>query len=225
MFWIRSRTSGKFALTLLLPAALVLSSASLQSATLRPPPVRRFELDSARTSVGFRAQATLGEFRGYARRITGWVEMQEPNYVDAHGEIVLQAASFQTGIGLRDRHLRETLETSNHPTIRFVLDSARFEQTDSTGENWYRLYGQLTIRNVTRRPELRARVVARADTLQVQGSLATRFTDFEMKPPTRMLGTTKVRNEFTIMFECTFVAAAPIGFAPLPQSTARPARE
>jgi polyisoprenoid-binding protein YceI len=193
--------------------ALTLSFASWHRAVPQTN-ARRFQVDSVRTRIGFQADATLGSFRGTARKVMGWVETSESSFADARGEIVVQAASFHTGIGLRDRHLRETLEVTEHPAIRFVLDSARFEQTDSAGQNWYRLHGQLTIRNVMRTPEIRAHVAARGDTLVVQGTLATRFTDFEMKPPTRMLGTTKVRNEFTITFDCAFVATTPIGELP-----------
>jgi polyisoprenoid-binding protein YceI len=185
----------------------------LGCAWLRPAPqprttqeLQRFALDSVSSRIGFEADATLGGFRGHARKITGWVERSQPDLTDARGQIEVDAASFQTGIGLRDRHLRSTLETQIFPTIRFVLDSARFEHTDSAGQAWYRLHGQLTVRNVTRTPEVLARIAVQGDSISADGRIAMRFTDLDMKPPTRMLGTTRVKNDFTITFHCIFVA-------------------
>jgi polyisoprenoid-binding protein YceI len=165
----------------------------------------RYQLAAAGSRISFDADATLGGFQGTARKVTGWVETAEPNFSAARGAIEVDAASFETGIGMRDRHLRETLETNVHPLIRFVLDSARYERTDSTG-NWYRLHGALTIRSATRRPDIVARVSPHGDTIVVQGQLATRFTEFALKPPSKLLGTAKVKDAFTIRFDCTFVA-------------------
>ena len=170
-------------------------------------PARRYELDAARTRIGFDANATLGDFQGNATKVTGWVETSEPEFSDAHGVVEVAAASFQTGIGMRDRHLRETLETEKYPLLRFALDSARFERADSTGK-WYRLHGALTIRNATRNPELVARVSTHGDTIVVQGLLPARFTEYDMKPPSKLLGSAKVKDAFTIRFDCTFVARA-----------------
>ena len=168
-------------------------------------PAPRFVLDTLSSRIGFEADATLGGFRGEARKITGWVETSEPAFADAHGVIEVTAASFRTGIGMRDRHLRETLETQTYPALRFVLDSARVVNADSMGTAWYRLYGQLTVRNVTRALDTVARISSSGDSITTMGRIDTRFTDFEMKPPSRLLGTTKVKNEFTITFHCTFV--------------------
>jgi polyisoprenoid-binding protein YceI len=169
--------------------------------------LRRLELDSMRTRIGFEADATMGAFRGAARKVSGWVETNDPGFADARGEVELDAASIQTGIGMRDRHLRETLETNAYPRIRFALDSVRPAYRDSAG-TWYRLHGALTVRKVSRSPEILARISPRGDTIGVVGKIATRFTEFELKPPSRLLGTVKVKDAFTITFDCTFVTRA-----------------
>jgi polyisoprenoid-binding protein YceI len=193
-------------LSLILPLLATLASvlSRFEGATPQSLP-RRFELDSMRTRIGFEADATMGAFRGNARKVTGWVETSAADFADARGEIDVEAALLQTGIGMRDRHLRETLETNAHPRIHFKLDSARFARRDSAGA-WHRLYGVLTVRNVSRRPEILARISTRGDTIGVLGRISTRFTEFEMKPPSRVLGTVKVKDAFTITFDCTFVA-------------------
>jgi polyisoprenoid-binding protein YceI len=186
--------------------------------------LQRFVLDSATSRIGFEADATLGGFRGNARKILGWVETSQPDFSDARGEIDVAASSFQTGLGMRDRHLRETLESQTHPVVRFVLDSARLARLDSAGADWYRLHGRLTVRNVTREQDLLARISLQGDSIVAAGNLAARFTDFEMKPPSRLLGTTKVKNEFTITFHCTFIAQS-AGLQANQQRTAAVRRE
>lgn len=63
------------------------------------------------------------------------------------GSLVLDAASLDSGIGLRDDHMRDrrsALDVAHHPTIRFDLDRAEPGRS-STFDVW----GRVTIRQVT----------------------------------------------------------------------------
>ena len=63
-------------------------------------------------------------------------------------DVVLDASTIQTGIDLRDSHLRgsEFLDAANHPYIRFV--SSRVEGTGDQGT--FMMYGSLTIKGHTK---------------------------------------------------------------------------
>ena len=180
-----------------LAIALVASGLALTAA--QPVHNRRYELDPAVSRVWFDADATMGEFTGRSSKLTGWLELGDAGYTNVRAHIELEAASLKTGIGMRDGHMRETLGTKNFPVISVDVDSTREDSASS-----HHIWARLRVREDTLAFETDVRVQERGDTIFVSGRFPARFTDLGMKPPTRMLGTVKVKNDFTIGFECAF---------------------
>jgi polyisoprenoid-binding protein YceI len=141
----------------------------------------------------------MGSFRGHSNKVTGWLEIGESGYTDVRARIDLDAASLKTGIGMRDGHLRDELDVEKFPTITVEVDSTRQDTS-----NVHRVWARLTVRGNTRVFESSAKVHERGDTIIVSGQFPMRFTDIGMKPPVRVLGRMKVKNEFTIGYECAF---------------------
>jgi polyisoprenoid-binding protein YceI len=174
-----------------------------------------FQLDTVRSRVGFEADATLGKFSGTARRVRGHAEIVDTaDFTGATGRIEIDAVSFRTGIGMRDGHLRAELEVSTYPTIVFALAGVDRASDDAVARIEARaeepptrpviLTGTLTIKNVTRDLNVPARIRFTADSIYARGRVPVRFTDFQMKPPSRMLGTTKVRDDLVLQFDVVF---------------------
>lgn len=111
------------------------------------PAPAEWTIDPAHTSVGFVARhMMISKVRGRFRQVAGRInvaEVPERSEVD----IVVEAASIDTGQPIRDDHLRspDFLDVANHPQLRFR--STQLEQSD---ERTYKLSGELTIRGVTR---------------------------------------------------------------------------
>lgn len=178
-----------------------------------------FRLDSARTSIGFDADATLGTFHGAARRFSGRVTLADAAApATASGSIVVQVASFETGNGMRDGHLRHDMDADDYPTITFELRAVDLEGVESAVagagvndppdaplEHGAILRGDLTIHGETRAVGVPARFRVTSDSIRVVGRLPIRFTDFAMKPPSRLLGTVRVRNDLVLGFDAVFV--------------------
>jgi polyisoprenoid-binding protein YceI len=100
--------------------------------------------DGSRSTVGFRVRhfgvATVrGEFESFACRL----EIRDGELrVEGHVDV----ASVQTGNAIRDRRLRsEFFDTTSHPAISLVA---------SADEGGHRIFGDLTIRGVSRPVEL-----------------------------------------------------------------------
>lgn len=165
---------------------------------LMAQPARR-TLDSARTRVWFEAGATMGAFQGTAQRVSGWVEAPDTAaWTGASGHVEIEVASFGTGIALRNRHLRDYMEAARYPRITFELD-----RVEPGGGREVTLHGRLTLKSVTREVRIPATIVS-VDPLVVDGRLATRFTDWGMRPATRMGGLTRVRDPIVLRFHAVF---------------------
>lgn len=179
----------------------------------------QFRVDSANTRIWFDADATLGHFKGEAKQFSGWADVPDGETLQGvTGKVEIQVASFKTGIGMRDGHLRGDMQADRFPTILFELsavtrDGAQ-ERVTAVGlaatpeMRPVLLSGALTIRDQKRDVEIPALMHMSGDSLRVFGRLPTRFTDFGMKPPSRMLGTTKVKNDIVLAFDALFRRAA-----------------
>jgi polyisoprenoid-binding protein YceI len=104
---------------------LVLGAVALSSAALADS----FVLDptSQHDSVSFASEATLELVEGQSTHIIGYfdIDPSDPNN-SASGRLKSDLREIQTGIALRDRHLRERhLETDDYPFAYFELTSAK----------------------------------------------------------------------------------------------------
>lgn len=114
-----------------------------------------WEIDKVHSEVGFSVKHLMisnvrGKFTDYD--IT-FKSKSDKNFEDAKIEAVLRTASINTNNEGRDKHLRsdDFLNDEKYPEIRFKSTSFR-----KTGENKYKVYGPLTIRDVTKNVELDA---------------------------------------------------------------------
>ena len=107
-----------------------------------------WNLDTAHTRLGFAAKHAMvttvrGAFLDFEGSLT--IDGEQPDASSA--EVVIQAASFDSGNAQRDGHVRSAdfLDVENHPRITF---NGRF--TERTGGTTFNGEVDLTIRGVTR---------------------------------------------------------------------------
>lgn len=105
-------------------------------------------IDPAHSDVQFVARhMMISKVRGRFREFEGWLDIAE-RPEDSSVEVVIQAASIDTGDSQRDAHLRspDFLDVEQFPEIRFRSTSVRPAGDDDR----YEVVGDLTIRGVTR---------------------------------------------------------------------------
>ena len=105
-------------------------------------------IDSAHTRVVFSARhMMISNVHGRFETVNGTVEFDENNPTATRVDVQIDAASINTGEPQRDAHLKspDFLDAENYPSLTFK--STRVEQVNNTTA---KLYGDLTIRGVTR---------------------------------------------------------------------------
>jgi len=99
-----------------------------------------------------------------------------------------------------DNNAYKALKTDKNPAITYTMTAATVTAGDA-GAVTVKCTGKLTIAGTTRDQEIVAVVKPNADnTLTVSGSRAISMKDFNMQPPTFMLGTIKTGNDVTLKF-------------------------
>jgi polyisoprenoid-binding protein YceI len=110
-------------------------------------------IDPAHTTVGFAVRHLgLTTVRGKFTRSSGQIDMDPTNPASATGEVVIEAASIDTGDRDRDAHLRSAdfFDVERYPNITFKL-----KRVKGGGER-FKVIGDLTMKDVTREIELDA---------------------------------------------------------------------
>ncbi len=107
-----------------------------------------WDFDPAHTTIGFSAKHMMvTTVRGKFTKFSGELDLNEQHPEQSSVNVTVEAASIDTGQEQRDGHLRspDFLDVANHPTITFK--STRVEKK---GEDRYHVFGDLTIRGVSR---------------------------------------------------------------------------
>lgn len=122
----------------------------------RPKTQTVWELDREHTVIQFTVKnLVVSTVKGRFTEFQGFIVGSLDNPTDARVEVTIEASSIDTGNTMRDDHLRSSdfLDVKEYPTITFK--STRIEQTSN---EHFRVWGDLTIRDVTKEVELEATI-------------------------------------------------------------------
>lgn len=126
-----------------------------------------YQIDASHSTAAFTVRHMMvTNVSGAFGKLAGTVEFDPANPAASKIDVTIEAASVDTRNPKRDEHLRSAdfFDVANHPTITF-----RSKKVERTGEDRYRVTGDLTIRGVTKEvtlevettPEIQAQGTAR----------------------------------------------------------------
>ena len=114
----------------------------------------KWAIDAYHSSVTFTIRHMMSKVRGQMKVKEGWLEVDNDNLSSAKVDVVLDAASIDTGVEMRDNHLRSAdghFDVANYPTITFK--SKRIEGKDVST---FKVIGDVTIHGITKEVTLDA---------------------------------------------------------------------
>ena len=165
-----------------------------------PEPDSRLWIEGRSNVNQFECRADT--YRGDA---TIYYESDEANaneQTDANLEI--EVAGFDCGRERMNRDFRNALKANSFPKIIFRFGEVLNMQPLAGEENTIRfnVMGYLTVAGVTR--EITFDMIGyflSDDRIRAVGSKQIKMTDYEVEPPTAMLGLVKAENELTVHFD------------------------
>jgi polyisoprenoid-binding protein YceI len=89
----------------------------------------------------------ISTVKGHFRDVAGTVTVRDEDFTTAQIDVTIDAASVDTRVAQRDDHLRSAdfFDVERFPTLGF-----RSTKVERAAEDRYRVFGDLTIRGVTR---------------------------------------------------------------------------
>ena len=164
---------------------------------------------TADSKLWVEGMSTVKSFTCKAPVLTASVGIANTNAARAvlAGEKAVQTARFDVavdkmdcGTGTMNEHMLKALKAPANPVISFQLISYELSKTaDSTKGT---LNGTLKIGGVEKPIELPVALFPGTDgALRVTGAREINMKDYDLKPPSLMLGTMKVREKVTVRFD------------------------
>jgi len=151
--------------------------ATLAAGGASPPAAadpRRFAVQPEASEVTFHATSRLMNANGRFHRVGGAVVVDPRDLATARISLAIETASIDTGIGMRDNHLRspDFLDAQRFPTITF--ESLRVE----TMAGGAAVTGRLTLHGVTREITVPVDVTVSEIAMVASGELVLNRRDY-----------------------------------------------
>ena len=112
--------------------------------------------------------------------------------------ISIPVKSIKSGKSGMDKNTYVALNSEEFPNIKFALKSY------AKDENTLSLTGNLTISGTTKSVKINSSYEVKENSLEIEGKHTFKMTEFEVDPPTAMMGTIKTGDEITIRFNLVF---------------------
>ena len=179
-----------------LPLALLLASltAALAALDLQNTVLR---IDPAQTQVEFTLGAVLHTVHGTFRLKRGEMRFDAASG-SASGELVVDAASAESGSEARDKHMhQDVLESGRYPEIVFRPDRV-VGKVSAQGVSQVRLHGTFSIHGAEHAIEMPAEVEAGDGQYRATVQFAVPFVQWGMKDPSTLFLRVDKRVEITI---------------------------
>lgn len=156
-------------------------------------------VDPGRSHVRFHAVSRLMNADGAFHRFDGEVRFDSARPETATTRVTIDVASIDTGIRMRDDHLRteDFFDVARHPRATFVSSAVRRD-----GER-FAVAGQLTIRGVTRPVTLPVTVTASPGAIRIAGQLVVNRREFGINYQSYL---NPIRDEVRVWFDLTATA-------------------
>lgn len=142
--------------------------------------------------VKFTSHAQIETFSGTTDKIDGYViwpgDELKPDTVPADNKVYfeVQLDGLDTGIGLRNRHMRENyLETDKYPMARYTGTVGKVDSSQSNA-NQVTTSGKFSIHGVDRPVTITGLVSKQGDHLRVTSGFDVKLTDYGIKVPSMM---------------------------------------
>lgn len=134
--------------------------------------------------VTFTSKAPMETFQGRTHQVSGTVELAPGDGADTvRVAAVVAMATLETGIALRDRHMRENhLETDRFPEGRFEGEGVA-EPAGEGGPRAVTLRGTLTLHGIDRAVELPATLAIEEAGVRLEASFPVALADHAIPRP------------------------------------------
>lgn len=119
-------------------------------------------------------------------------------------QVEIRVDGFECGRSRMNRDLRDALKSDQFPEIIFMFNSAEIIEAPSDNDDPFELLvnGSLTVAGNTKNISFTTRAYyINSSKVRAVGHTTIRMTDFDVTPPTALMGLVQARDELTVKFD------------------------
>jgi polyisoprenoid-binding protein YceI len=147
-------------------------------------------------SIKFLANSSFINFEGTTSAIEGYISWDSTLTNSSRIEFKVYLDSLDTGIGLRNTHMRDKyLETSKYPLAEFT-GSITNQIKKTNLESEVKVHGTLKIHGVERKQEIFGKIYYYGNLFKIESSFDIFLSDFNIEKPSFLFAT--VDNKMTL---------------------------
>jgi polyisoprenoid-binding protein YceI len=163
----------------------------------------QYKLDSNLSNIYIDGTSTLHDWTSTVEEMSGTMNVEESDgslTKIRSINISIPVKSIKSGKSGMDKNTYNALDESNHPQIVYKL------KTYSIGDNELTLNGEMTIAGTTKMVKIRTPYEIKDNVIEIEGKHSMKMTDFNVDPPTAVMGTIKTGDEVVVRFNLVFKA-------------------
>lgn len=190
--------SRLFSLALLGVLGLLAVAPATAQMQYRVGPSSQFWIDGTSTVNSFTCAASEVAGHGVVKEAA-----DASQHTDLNAEVVIPVRAFDCGVRQMNRDMYEALKGQAHPAVRFAINRAELLSAPPYAE-WtpVKVWGTITLAGEQRPVTVTAQGRRLGDgRVRVQGQHALRMTDFDIEPPTGLLGLVRAHNDIVVRFD------------------------
>ncbi|MEQ9298370.1 MAG: YceI family protein [Cyclobacteriaceae bacterium] len=161
-----------------------------------------YRLDNTSSDMSVLGTSTLHDWESDVQEVSGSVSLTaEGNQLKelADLSITVIVKSIKSGKSGMDKNTYNALNEKEFPNITYELTSVE-NMTDKD----VRTVGRLSISGTTNSKELISQYVINEASISFNGAITFNMTEFNIDPPTALMGTIKTGDEVTIEYDVIF---------------------
>jgi polyisoprenoid-binding protein YceI len=163
----------------------------VSQSVIAAPQTYEFTGHANKNQIQFISKSVVEDFEGTASQFHGnlTLDSSKPGLA-LRGIISVAVDSMQTGISLRDTHLRsrDWMDSSRYPALRFEIDpAARNKAVQKSPNEWSTVIeGTLTIKGRSKKIQVPVSLKLAGEELTVKGAFSVPLEDFGIHGPSAM---------------------------------------
>lgn len=144
------------------------------------------------------SQSCVGKLR-YSNG-TGSIDLESIN-------IKVEVTTLKSGKKVMDKKCYNALKYEDHPVITYTLKAIKSIDKKNSSMHRATLSGTLNIAGVKKQVDIEVIIFLDGEKLNIEGSTPLKMSDFNVEPPTALLGTLKTGNDIIIFFNLNFIVS------------------
>lgn len=159
-------------------------------------------LDKEKSRLWIEGSTNVNQFSCMAASYDTMVSTPIAEDGDLDVEVDIEVKGFDCGRRRMNRDLYETLLSEEHPFISFEYTATEsIFYDDSEGLYHIKVKGDLTVAGHKKEIEFPMKATLHDGSLRAIGQSEIRMTDYNVEPPTKLLGMVRVDDQLSVHFE------------------------